>query len=79
MSRRVLRVILVPDASESRTYEIGYKRLRLLRGLGIGLGVVLLFFVVTWGYMALSTGYGLTYIVTLLVAAVFIFSRRDFK
>ncbi len=52
MSRRVLRVILVPDASESRTYEIGYKRLRLLRGLGIGLGVVLLFFVVTWGYMA---------------------------
>ena len=34
---------------------------------------------VTWGYMALSTGYGLTYIVTLLVAAVFIFSRRDFK
>ncbi len=34
---------------------------------------------VTWGYMALTTGYGLTYIATLLVAAVFIFSRRDFK
>ena len=34
---------------------------------------------VTWGYMALTTGYGLTYIVTLLVAAVFVFSRRDFK
>ena len=34
---------------------------------------------VTLGYMALTTGYGLTYIVTLLLAAVFIFSRRDFK
>ena len=42
----------MPDGSESRTYEIAYRRLRILRGLGIGLGVILVFVVVTWGYMA---------------------------
>jgi ABC-type transport system involved in multi-copper enzyme maturation permease subunit len=31
------------------------------------------------GYLAVSTGYGVLYIGTLLVAATFIFSRRDFK
>ena len=34
---------------------------------------------VTLGYMALTTGYGLTYIAMLLLAAMFIFSQRDFK
>jgi ABC-type transport system involved in multi-copper enzyme maturation permease subunit len=34
---------------------------------------------VTAGYIALTVAYGLTYITALLVAAVFIFSRRDFK
>ena len=34
---------------------------------------------VTWDYMALTTGYGLTYIAMLLLAAMFIFSQRDFK
>lgn len=52
MRDRYLRIILVPDSSESRTYEIAYRRLRILRGLGIGLGTVLAFVVVTWGYMA---------------------------
>jgi ABC-type transport system involved in multi-copper enzyme maturation permease subunit len=31
------------------------------------------------GYMALATAYGATYILALLVAAITIFSRRDFK
>jgi ABC-type transport system involved in multi-copper enzyme maturation permease subunit len=31
------------------------------------------------GYLAMSVAYGLTYIAALLVAAMFIFSRRDFK
>ena len=34
---------------------------------------------VSLGYMALTTGYGLTYVVTLLLAAMFIFSQRDFN
>ncbi len=52
MSDRLLRIILVPDSSESRSYEIGYKRLRIFRGLAIGLGVILAFVVATWAYMA---------------------------
>ena len=48
----MLRIILVPDGSDSRTYEVEYRRLRVLRGLGIGLGVILVFLVATWGYMA---------------------------
>jgi Cu-processing system permease protein len=34
---------------------------------------------VTWGYMALTTSYGLVYIGAALALAVWIFSRRDFK
>jgi len=34
---------------------------------------------VTWGYMAMTSGYALAYIAALLVLAVWIFSRRDFK
>ncbi len=34
---------------------------------------------VTLEYMALTTGYGLTYIAALLVLAVLVFTRRDFK
>ncbi len=52
MTEPILRIVLIPDGSESRTYEIELRRLRILRGLGIGLGVILVFVVVTWGYMA---------------------------
>jgi hypothetical protein len=31
------------------------------------------------GYVAATTGYGVLYIAALLLAATFIFSRRDFK
>jgi Cu-processing system permease protein len=34
---------------------------------------------VPWSFVALSTGYGLVYITMLVLAAMFIFSRRDFK
>jgi hypothetical protein len=34
---------------------------------------------VTAGYLTLVTGYGALYVAALLLAAVFIFSRRDFK
>ena len=34
---------------------------------------------VPWGYLALTTGYGILYIAVLLVIATLIFSRRDFK
>ena len=34
---------------------------------------------VTWGYMATVSGYALAYIAALLVLAVWVFSRRDFK
>ena len=34
---------------------------------------------VSLGYMALTSGYAVAYIGMLLLAAVFIFSRRDFK
>ena len=52
MRDRSLKIVLVPDDSESRSYEIAYRRLRLLRGLAIGLAVLLTFVVTTWGYMA---------------------------
>ena len=48
----VMRIVVVPAVKQSRTYEISYKRLRALRGLAIGLGVAVMFLVVTWGYMA---------------------------
>jgi ABC-type transport system involved in multi-copper enzyme maturation permease subunit len=34
---------------------------------------------VSWQYLILTTGYGLTYIAAVLVLAVWVFSRRDFK
>jgi hypothetical protein len=34
---------------------------------------------VTFGYVALTTGYAVAYIGALLLGAMFIFSRRDFK
>jgi hypothetical protein len=34
---------------------------------------------VTFGYMAVTIGYGLVYIAMLLVGGALIFSRRDFK
>ena len=34
---------------------------------------------VSLGYVALTTGYGVAYIGALLLASMFIFSRRDFK
>ena len=34
---------------------------------------------VPWLYVALTTGYGLAYITILVLAAMFVFSRRDFK
>jgi len=34
---------------------------------------------VSWGYIGLTALYGLVYVAALLVAAVWIFSRRDFK
>lgn len=34
---------------------------------------------VAWGYIGLTIGYGALYVAVLLVAAVWVFSRRDFK
>jgi len=34
---------------------------------------------VPWSYIAFTTGYGLVYIAILVLAAMFVFSRRDFK
>jgi len=34
---------------------------------------------VSLGYVALTTGYAVAYIAALLLAAMFIFSRRDFR
>ena len=34
---------------------------------------------VSLGYVALTTGYAVAYIAALLLAAIFIFSRRDFR
>jgi murein DD-endopeptidase MepM/ murein hydrolase activator NlpD len=47
-----MRIIFVPETSESRTFEVSYRRLRVLRGLGLGLGVAVTFLIVTWAYMA---------------------------
>ena len=52
MMEPILRIILVPATNQSRTYEVSYRRLRMLRGLGLGLGVAVTFLIVTWGYMA---------------------------
>lgn len=52
MKRPMMRIIFVPESSQSRTLEVSYRRLRVLRGLGLGLGVAVTFLIVTWGYMA---------------------------
>ena len=52
MKGPVMRIIFVPETSQSRTYEISYRRLRMLRGLALGLGVAVTFLIVTWAYMA---------------------------
>ena len=52
MTDPVMRIIVVPAIKQSRTYEISYGRLRVLRGLGLGLGVAVTFLIVTWAYMA---------------------------
>ncbi len=52
-----MRIILVPEASQSRTFEVSYRRLRVLRGLALGFGVAVTFLIVTWGYMASRVAY----------------------
>jgi murein DD-endopeptidase MepM/ murein hydrolase activator NlpD len=47
-----MRIIFVPATSKSRTFEVSYRRLRVLRGLALGLGVAVTFLIVTWAYMA---------------------------
>ncbi len=51
MTDPVLRIIVVPATKQSRTYEMSYRRLRLLRGLGVVLGTVVAFMIATYGYM----------------------------
>jgi hypothetical protein len=34
---------------------------------------------VTWAYIGLTLAYGTTYVAVLLLAAIWVFSRRDFK
>jgi murein DD-endopeptidase MepM/ murein hydrolase activator NlpD len=48
----VLRIILVPATSQSRTYEVSYKRLRVLRGISMVFGTAVVFMIATWTYMA---------------------------
>ena len=52
MKGPMMRIIFVPATSQSRTYEVSYRRLRVLRGLALGLGVAVAFLIVTWAYMA---------------------------
>ena len=52
MKGPVMRIIFVPETSQSRTLEVSYRRLRMLRGLALGLGVAVTFLIVTWAYMA---------------------------
>ena len=47
-----MRIIFVPETSQSRTFEVSYRRLRVLRGLALGFGVAVTFLIVTWAYMA---------------------------
>jgi len=45
--------ILVPDGREdSRTYQVTYRRLRVFRALAIAAGVLLVFLVGSWGFLA---------------------------
>ena len=52
MKKPILRVIVVPEGSESRTYEIGYGLLRALKALGFTVFAIVIFLAVTWGHMA---------------------------
>ena len=52
MKGPVMRIILVPETNPSRTFVVSYRLLRMLRGLGLGLGVAVTFLIVTWSYMA---------------------------
>ena len=52
MKKPILRVVVVPEGSESRTYEIGYGLLRALKVLGFTVFVIVVFLTVTWGHMA---------------------------
>jgi murein DD-endopeptidase MepM/ murein hydrolase activator NlpD len=51
MTDPVLRIVVVPATKQSRTYEVSYRRLYLLRGLGVVLGTVVAFMIATYGYM----------------------------
>ena len=51
MTDPVLRIIVVPATKQSRTYEMSYRRLRLLRGLGVVVGTVVAFMIATYAYM----------------------------
>jgi len=52
VKRPVMRIIFVPERNPSRTFVVSYRVLRVLRGLGLGLGVAVTFLIVTWAYMA---------------------------
>ena len=52
MKSPIMRIIFVPETSQSRTFEVSYRRLRVLRGLALGFGVAVTFLIVTWAYMA---------------------------
>ena len=52
MKNPIMRIIFVPETSQSRTFEVSYRRLRVLRGLALGFGVAVTFLIVTWAYMA---------------------------
>lgn len=52
MKGPIMRIIFVPETSQSRTYEVSYRRLRMLRGLALSLSAAVTFLIVTWGYMA---------------------------
>ena len=51
MTDPVMRIIVVPATKQSRTYEMSYRRLRLLRGLGVVVGTVVAFMIATYAYM----------------------------
>lgn len=51
MTDPVLRIVVVPATKQSRTYEVSYRRLRLLRGLGVVVGTVTAFMIATYAYM----------------------------
>jgi hypothetical protein len=49
MKSPIMRIIFVPETSQSRTYEVSYRRLRMLRGLALGLSAAVTFLIVTGG------------------------------